>query len=456
VLSIGLALALAATARGETRAAYGGAAQAALASAPVTLDPLRGGLGDGEIAALVFDAPFRLDARLPRPHLALALDHPSGALRARLTVRTDIRFSDGTPLSARDVAASLQRALREPGGWMLGPIKTARAVSDGEVELELTRDTPELPLLLATRAAAVTPGGAAPPKRAVGTGPFAVEAVDAQAVRLIANPSCFAGRAYLQSLTLRAFASRSDETGSFAVGAVQAVRHAPPAFGRHPAVERDGAQTITGVLAVGRGPDAERLRRVLALAVNKERLRRAVGETAVVAVDGVPPALLARAPEPLKPAYDPARARAEVEQRWPGARPRLVLLVDGSRFDDRDLADRILADLARVGIDLVIETVDAAQYQARLESGRYDLLLGAVAAPAPDAALASLALLALVEPAAARAALASAHAPVSLEGSRVVPLFHRAARLWRTGELRGLELDGAGRASWADAWWSNR
>jgi peptide/nickel transport system substrate-binding protein len=452
-----LTLALAAQAHGETRAAYGGAAQAALPSALATFDPLRGGLGDLEVAALIFDAPYALDAAgRPRKQLALALDNPSGALRARLTVRGDLRFSDGTPLTAHDVAASLMRALREPGGWMLGPLKAARALGDDQVELELSRETPELPLLLATRAAAITPGGAAPGKRPVGSGPFVVEALDAQAVRLGPNPSCFAGRAYLQSLTLRSFGARSEETGSFAVGALQALRHAPPAFPRRAAVERDGAQTITGVIAVGRGPDAERLRRVLSLALNRERLRRAVGESAVVAADGVPPALRPQASAPLKPAYDPARARAEVTQRWPGAPPHLGLLIDASRFDDRDLAERILADLGRVGIEIAIESVDAAQYQARLESGRYDLALGAVAPPAPDAGLASLAALALVDPAAARAALASAPAPVSLEGTRVVPLFHRTARLWHVAELHGLELDGAGRASWADAWWSGR
>src|SRR5215471_2238430 len=100
-----LLLVLAATtAYAETRAQYGGAVQAAMASAPTTFDPLRGGPGDAEVAALVFDTPFVVarDGK-PRPSLALALDNADGATRARLTLRPEVRFSDGALLGARDV-----------------------------------------------------------------------------------------------------------------------------------------------------------------------------------------------------------------------------------------------------------------------------------------------------------------------------------------------------------------
>jgi ABC-type transport system substrate-binding protein len=191
---------------------------------------------------------------------------------------------------------------------------------------------------------------------------------------------------------------------------------------------------------------------VLALAINRERLRRlTVREPATVAAGAVPPALGGAS---ARPPYDPARARAEVERRWPGTRPRLGLLVDASRLDDRDVAERILADLARAGVDVTIDAVDAAPYQARLDAGRYDLVLGAAAAPAPDGALAALALVAAVDPAAARAAHARVvGASVDIEGTRVVPLFHRSARLQIAPELRDLRVDGAGRAGWADAHW---
>jgi len=445
-LAIALAT-LATTARAETRAQYGGAVQAAIASAPTTFDPLRGGPGDAEVAALVFDTPFVAGADgKPRPSLALALDNADGATRARLALRPEVRFSDGTLLTARDVAASLSRALRDPAGWMLAPIKSARAVGEETVELELWRPAPELALLLATPAAAVTPGGAAPGKRPIGSGPFVVDGSDAAGVRLSPNAACFAGRAYLTSLALRSFATRSDEAGSYEVGSIQVARHAMAALdatgARRAAIAVDGPQALTGFVAVGRIADADVVRRVLALAINRDRLRRLTVRE---------PASVVKAP------YDPGRAKSEVERRWPGTRPKLSLLVDSSRFDDRDVAERILADLARAGIDVAIDAVDAAGYQARVEAGRYELLLGSAAPPAPEAALGTLALVAAVDPAAARAALQRAATPaVSLEDTRVVPLFVRAARLYVAPELRDLAIDGAGRADWADAHWLSR
>jgi len=442
-------LMIAATAHAETRAQYGGGAQAALASAPTTFDPLRGGPGDAEVAALVFDTPFVIGADgKPRPSLALALDNPDGALRARLALRPDVHFSDGTPLVARDVAASIARALHDPAGWPLAPVKSARAVGAATVELELSRPTPELALLLSTPAAAVTPGGAPPPtveshKRPIGSGPFVVDGSDAGGVRLSANAGCFAGRAYLNTLALRAFTARSDEAGSYEVGSIQAARHALAALDatgpRRAAVTVDGPQALTGFVAVGRIADADVVRRVLALAINRDRLRRlTVREPATV----------------VKATYDPARAKSEAERRWGQTRPKLALLVDASRFDDRDVAERILADLARAGVELSVDAVDAATYQARVEAGRYQLLLGTAAPPAPDPTLTALALVAAVDPAAARAALQRAPgAAVDLDATRVVPLFVRAARLFVAPELRDLTVDGAGRAGWADAHW---
>jgi hypothetical protein len=78
------------------------------------------------------------------------------------------------------------------------------------------------------------------------------------------------------------------------------------------------------------------------------------------------------------------------------------------------------------------------------------------APPAPTAGLAELALLAAVDPKAARAALERGPARGGLLGgvgeARVLPLFHRAARLHHAAALRGVRVDFAGRASYADAW----
>ena len=198
-----------------------------MGSAPATFEPLSGEPGDAEVAALVFDTLFRVDAGKPRPHLLVSFDNSD--THARLVLRTDIKFHDGTPLRAADVAASLNHALKFPAGWMLAPITAARAVGDDVVELTLSRPAPDLPWLLATPAAAVLPGGT-PRPRPVGSGPFAVDKTERGGVTLRAWEGYFGGRPYLDHLQLRSFASRTEEAGAYEIGALQASRHGTSAF----------------------------------------------------------------------------------------------------------------------------------------------------------------------------------------------------------------------------------
>jgi MarR-like DNA-binding transcriptional regulator SgrR of sgrS sRNA len=431
-------LLLAGAAHAESRALYGGAVRVSLAAAPVSLDPLSGEPGDAELAALIYDTLFRMEGPKPRPHLALALDDGGGSLHARITLRGDVKLQDGSTLTAADVVASLERAIKAPGGWMLGPVTAARVVAPNVVELELSRPAPDLPLLLSTPAASVLPGGAPRPKP-VGSGPFAVEKTEHGAVTLRAFADCFAGRAYLDSLTLRAFASRLDEAGAYETGSLSASRHGSTAFEggtpRPATVVSDGTPGITVYLAIG--PEVPRelmgpLSLALSAGLDRERLRRVVGapSAAVPASSG---------PRPSMPA---------------GARPRLSLLVDESRPPHRALADRLLAELSRLGVDASIELVEAPVHHWRRENGRYQLLIGDALPPAPDAGLAELALLAAIDPQAARAQLAKAPAApgtVKLDG-RLVPLVRRGARISHTALLRGVTVDGGGKVSWADVY----
>jgi len=434
-------------ARGEGRATYGGAMQVAAPQALVSLDPLSPSLGDQEAAALVFEAPFRLDAAgQPRALLATALDPPPpgqglAPAHARLRLRGDLKFQDGRPLRAADVAASLARGLRDPGGWMLGPIRSVRAAGDDQVEIELARPAPDLALLLASPAALVTPGGSPPGARPIGSGPFAVESLKAgESARLVANPACAAGRPYLDLLVIRSFASRVEESQSYEAGALQVGRQLT---GNARRATLDGPATQVGWLAIGRelGDEAAvALRAGLQLGVDRERLRRLVRERS---------APVASAPR----GADLAAARAHIERALPGAR-RLQVIVDRSRFDDKAVAGRLLVELSRLGVELGIEVLDPVDYQQRLAQGRYALALGLSAPPLPGEGFGELAALAVVDPAAARAALAKAPsaAGVDLTSSRLLPLYRRAARVVVAPEVRGVQLDAASRPELADAW----
>jgi len=221
------------------------------------------------------------------------------------------------------------------------------------------------------------------------------------------------------------------------VGSLQVSRHGTSAGGapRHPAEVSDGATGITVFVAIHPAvPMAAELQAALAAGLDRERLRKLAGAPSVaVSAPNLPRVAL------------------------PAPRPRLGLLVDKSRFEHRALADRLLAELARIGVDGAIELEDAATYQKKIATGHYQLLLGEALPPAPDAGLAELALLAAVDPAAARAQLLkSAAAPGQTPLAHIVPLVRRGARVSHSADLRGVTVDAAGRVGWADVHWKGR
>ena len=78
----------------------------------VTLDPITCPDGAQQtVAALVYEGLYALDPTFtPQPRLCAEAQCNDDATAWTLTLRQDVRFSDGSALRARDVAASLQRA----------------------------------------------------------------------------------------------------------------------------------------------------------------------------------------------------------------------------------------------------------------------------------------------------------------------------------------------------------
>ena len=78
-----------------------------------TLDPIL--CGDGvqeDVASLLYEPLFRLDGGFePEPLLCGSWEADETFRVWTLTVREDARFSDGSPVTAADAAASLRRAM---------------------------------------------------------------------------------------------------------------------------------------------------------------------------------------------------------------------------------------------------------------------------------------------------------------------------------------------------------
>ncbi len=373
-------------AHAESRPAYGGRARVPISETPV-VDPLAPTDGARQIARLVFDTLFACPNGAPEPRLAVELTG-GDPLRPLLKLRAGVTLHDGRALAATDVAASLQRATHSssPTAFVLAPLVTARAIAVDTVELQLSRPTPELPTLLCAPATAIAVPSSKGTHALIGTGPFFVADFDARHVVLRAFPAHFAGRPYLDEVVTMVVASRTEEAGGYELGLLEESRQGAAAFAgghpKHPAVVVDSEPGATTFVAVGAAlsPAARAVVAPALAALDRKRLAKSTTPNLVLVDEG--PRLRSR---PSR--YAPGRQAAHGDQ---------------GRFEDAPLDDRLLAELARVGIDATIERAASRDFVERLAAGRFELALATVATPAADPALALHAVAAALDPAGAR------------------------------------------------------
>ena len=210
------ALALACPAR--TRPHYGGTLRVEIEG-----DPWNG--PDGLTRRLVFDGLTSLAADgTVRPALAIEWETSDNDHRWQFHLRPGVHFQDGSPLTSTAVAASLNISCPQNCPW--NAVRAAGPL----VIFTFDFPTPNLPVLLARDefliAEASAPVGATP-KRAVGTGPFAVTSFDNGVIVLAANDDCWRGRPFVDAIEIRAHRAIHDQWLDLNVGRADLVQVPP-------------------------------------------------------------------------------------------------------------------------------------------------------------------------------------------------------------------------------------
>jgi peptide/nickel transport system substrate-binding protein len=474
-LAIAAALTIATDARAELRPKYGGSVEATLLGAPATFDPvLVRTHSEATVVGLVFDTLYVVGIDgIAKPHLAAALPtFDEKHTTARIEVRKGAVFHDGTAVTAQDVAASLDRA-RSLVRWTL-PVVTAVAIDGDGVVLTLAAPTAELPTLLALPQTSVTKGGKAPSAHAVGSGPFAIDQFDPAHHRLAlkAFDDHFAGRPYIDRLELRWYDTPDGEARRFETGNAHVSARGVAAFsGGQPTFAASDVSGPTSVLVfLGFGASHAALERDAAFRRAIDLVLARGGLTSVGSGERVIPTRVPLPPEAGGPALDAtgklgdlvaAKAQlADAAKRVAelrGGSLSLEILVEDTRPDDRDIAERVGLALDKLGIAWTITAVSAQVLRDRVKSGQCDLWIGQLAEPVASPEIWWAAAFAAGGDDWPLAPLQTATPDVALiakafaEREPVVPLMFRALRLWHRTDLHGLELDAIGRPCFADA-----
>ena len=462
------------TAHGETRPRYGRKIVGSLLGQPASLDPVRvKSHAEAQVAMLLYDTLYRVGEEGELiPHLAVEMPVVSSDGReARVRVQKGAFFQDGSPLGAGDVELSLDRLSRSDAAWLMAPVASVSHDKDVLV-LTLRRATPELADILAAPQASITPGGRPPGKKPNGSGPYAPAKGPQKKPGLLLVPweRHFAGRPYADKLDLRWFEGRTAEARAYEVGELLLSLRGPVAFTGHepkyPTEATAGPAVVLAYVGFGRGHgrafDNRDLRRALSLAIGRDSLR-SIGTGERVEPSPFPIAQDLAGPEPSSADLQVrlAEARAALARATPkvkalAARTTWELLVDRTRPDDREIGEKVIAALYRLGLTGKITELDAAAVDARLLRGDFDLVIGQLAPAGPSPALQIAGAFAAGGDGWAAAQMASA--PLAIDGALaafaerlpILPLFHRSIRVHHRVDVRRVAFDATGRLLYPD------
>lgn len=413
----------------EAQPARGGVIRLKL-EVPQSLDPLG---ADSVYESLpirqIFDGLVATDAGLDIvPALAATWTISRDSRTYLFHLREGVRFHDGRPLTARDVAFTFERALRadDPGNLSrpyLSVIEGAEdfaagradtlpgvtAVDEGKVRIQLARPYPCFLEVLAMDGLRVVPEhvvlsvtAAAFGRSPVGTGPFRVRRWDDHQLVLDRNDDYWGEPAWIDGVEL-AFPGddpRSD-TDRLLAGEVDVAEV------REGDLERlSGPQTrvlrfqelsvaFLGLLTRTPPLDDVRIRQAIAFAIDREALVADAPLLRRQAVGILPPGLPGYSPDLKALPHDPSRSRALLALAGkPGGRglPPIDLYTSGSSAAATRVLEAIRRDLAAVGIRLEVHVIPWAEMSTRIqEQTAPAFMLGWVADLAdPDAFLRAL------------------------------------------------------------------
>ncbi len=343
-----------------------------------------------DLASLVYEGLYELDNSFtPRPVLAQSAQVDGSGLVWSFTLRPDAAFSDGTPLTADHVAASLRTAKSSAlYGSRLSAVTAVRA-SDGVVTVTLSAPNGALPALLDIPVVLEQTDGAP-----LGSGRYRYGEGE-EGLCLIANET---GTLPYDTIPLRPVTSADQRIAAFDSGEVTAVStdfSSAYALGYSGSYETCDYPTTT-MLYVGfrttGGPCRSALvRRACSMAFDRETVVRSQlsghGDPASLPISplhGEYSADLAHGLDYDRQGAAELLAQAGYTLREDGllyqgrSLLRMTLIVNSDSGTKLAIADELAHSLSNLGVTVTVRKLVWEDYTAALAAGSFDLYIGEV------------------------------------------------------------------------------
>jgi peptide/nickel transport system substrate-binding protein len=353
----------------------------------------------------VLDRLYVLDDRgQPAPSLASSYIESADGLTWTFPLRSGRTFSDGAPLTAKDVVFSLDLARKGPYfGSLYGSIATVNAPDTSTVVIKTSRPDPTLLDKLTLVTAGVIPdnyGGQKPAAfwmKPIGSGPWEVKAyTTGRGVTLVPNPTYAGPKPYLRSVSVNLVTDANTRMLQLFNGQAQLTE--TPANAQLRQIKANSQSIVltfpsTEVdflyLNTTRAPlDDVHFRRAISLAIDRKSLVQAAllgnGEPAATwmskhVLDGYQPAAGVR--------FDLEAAKRELAQSANPHGATVALAYTPGAGPALSAAAQVLQqELKAIGIDLTIHSTDANTLNAAISKKSFGMAFGLITYDIPDPA----------------------------------------------------------------------
>ncbi|VEF46330.1 peptide ABC transporter substrate-binding protein [Bacillus freudenreichii] len=335
---------------------------------------------------------FKDESTELEPGLAEKWDVSEDGLEYTFYLREDVKFHDGTPFNADAVKFSIDRQIdpdhpyHDTGQYAyadftFGSVDKVEVVDEFTVKITLTEPfAPFLGNMAMHAASIVSPAavekyGADFTKNPIGTGPFKFVKWDPGVeVILEKNEDYFNGAPSVEKLIFKPITEPQTRLAELESGNIDFIVNVPPddidrlkGDDRLEVIEQPGMHVWWTALNTQREPFNDvKVRQAVNYAINKEAIVEGILQgTGEVANSPVPPTVWGHNPNAKNYEYDPEKAKELLKEAgYPdGFEVTYWVPESGSGMQQPEqMAAAIQADLANVGIDVKIQTLEWGTY----------------------------------------------------------------------------------------------
>lgn len=362
-----------------------------------TLDPhATGGAGTNVIAVQIYSRLVKAssDGELV-PDLATEWSANDDASEWTFTLRDDAEYSDGTPVTSAEVAASFNRFLSLKGP-LAGAFTNVAIATPDDLTVVFTPPAPDPALAGKLVSFFVTKGDATDASftEPVGSGPFMVESfTPGTEVNLVPNPSFYGDQARVDELDFTVIPEIAARLTALQTGEVQLTWGVPDdqlaqleasADVRFDTVK--SVNTVTMWMNSSRAAfESAEVRNALWQAVDFETIVSTLyPETGTLADSIVSPLVFGYSSQEAK-GYDPEAATAALEEAGFDFSQTLQIQYSGAEY--RQFVAAVASDLAKIGVNVEPTEKENAVFLEDLLALNWDINFQVVGAPSFDSAL---------------------------------------------------------------------